>query len=94
MREEIVRCDECGTAINGGVKSTISISRMVVKVNGAVRGIVSDDMIAPDFCGVPCLIRWVNSKLTWKNGDFEKYRENVTYGKVSSVQEDMEDARR
>lgn len=60
MRETVVKCDECGIVID----YPITIDLMLITKHKVSTTIVGESNIKPDFCGVPCLLKWLNNKLT------------------------------
>jgi|PlaIllAssembly_1097288.scaffolds.fasta_scaffold983957_2 hypothetical protein len=79
MREETIRCDECKEIVAGEVyvlpemivhicsgKGKKNVEQIVMVGPGATVG-----GKPPDFCGVPCMTKWIYNKLNGgtKGGD-------------------------
>jgi hypothetical protein len=71
MREETVKCNECKGIVDGPV---YVLPTMIIRIE--YRGKGEDEQMVvvrpggvegskpPDFCGVPCMLKWINNKAT------------------------------
>lgn len=60
MRREIIECDGCGAELN---LDRIKLITMSV-TDSKDELVLASEGHRPDFCGVPCMLKWINSKLT------------------------------
>lgn len=70
MRREVIECNNCPHEIEEKPVPVV-LHEMRVTVDGKPMILASEAFFCkegernvPDFCGVPCLLKWINNKIT------------------------------
>jgi hypothetical protein len=79
MREETIRCNDCGEIVKHNIlvleQMVVTHIKRVEPLNEKIQSLVGPGATekgkTPDFCGVPCMLKWISSKLNGgtKGGD-------------------------